>query len=89
MQTQTQMITKRKHLYLQNYSQLKKQLMIFKGKEIDGNRYYDIVVYSTTLTPLKVVRQVGNRLFFDDGTDTIKHSRRILYPKSIDEKTRV
>ena len=65
---------------------IEKAIDDFKGQEIDGNRYYDIVVYNTTLTPLKVVRQVGNRLFFDDGTDTIKHSRRILYPKSIDEK---
>lgn len=58
----------------------------FKGQEIDGNRYYDIAVYNTTFIPLRVVRRVGSRLFFDDGTDTSSHSRRNLYPKSIDEK---
>ena len=65
---------------------IEKAIDDFKGQEIDGNRYYDIAVYNTTLTPLRIVRQVGNRLFFDDGTDTSNHSRRNLYPKSIDEK---
>ena len=60
MQTQTQMITKKKNICIYKItSQLKKQLMILKGQEIDGNRYYDIVVYNTTLTPLRIVRQVG------------------------------
>lgn len=57
----------------------------FKGQEIDGNRYYDIAVYNRTITPLKIVRQVGNRLFFNDGTDTSNYSRKALYPKSVDE----
>ena len=45
-----------------------------------------IAVYNTTLTPLRIVRKVGNRLFFDDGTDTSHYSRKALYPKSVDEK---
>ena len=65
---------------------IEKAIDDFKGQEIDGNIYYDIAVYNTTLTPLRIVRQVGNRLFFDDGTDTSNYSRRNLYPKSIDEK---
>ena len=80
------MITKRKLLRQQNCSQLKKAIDDFKGQEIDGNRYYDIAVYNTTLTPLRIVRQVGNRLFFDDGTDTSNYSRKSLYPKAVDEK---
>ena len=65
---------------------IEKAIDDFKGQEIDGNRYYDIVVYNNTLIPLRVVRRVGNRLFFDDGTDTSNNSRRYLYPKGIDEK---
>jgi hypothetical protein len=65
---------------------IEKAIDDFKGQEIDGDRYYDINVYYTTLTPLKVVRQIGNRLFFDDGTDTSSYSRRSLYPKTVDEK---
>lgn len=65
---------------------IEKAIDDFKGQEIDGNRYYDIAVYNTTFTTLKVVRQVGNRLFFDDGTDTSSNSRKSLYPKVVDEK---
>ena len=63
---------------------IEKAIDDFKGQEIDGNRYYDIA--NTTLTPLRIVRQVGNRLFFDDGTDTSNYSRKSLYPKVVDEK---
>jgi hypothetical protein len=65
---------------------IEKAIDDFKGQEIDGNRYYDIAVYSTTLTPLRIIRQVGNRLFFDDGTDSSSCSRKSLYPKVVDEK---
>ncbi len=65
---------------------IEKAIDDFKGQEIEGNKYYDIDVYNTTITPLKIVRQVGNRLFFDDGTDTSNYSRKSLYPKVVDEK---
>ena len=65
---------------------IEKAIEDFKGQEIDGNRYYNIAIYNTTLTPLRIVRQVGNRLFFDDGTDTSNYSRTSLYPKVVDEK---
>lgn len=65
---------------------IEKAIDDFKGQEIDGNRYYDIAAHNITLTPLRIVRQVGNRLFFDDGTDTSNYSRKSLYPKLVDEK---
>jgi hypothetical protein len=58
----------------------------FMGQEIDGSTYYDIQYYAATLHKIKIVRKVGDRLFFDDGTDTSNTSRRSLYPKSVDEK---
>ena len=65
---------------------IEKAIDDFKGQEIEnGKQYYEIAVYSTLLYPLKIVRQVGNRLFFDDGTDTSNYSRKALYPKSVDE----
>ena len=63
---------------------LEKAIDNFKGQKIDGNKYYDITVYNTTIKPLKVVQQIGNRFFFDDGTDTAHYSRGTLYPESID-----
>ncbi len=77
---------KKKTFVTAKLQSLEKAIDSFKGQEIEGNRYYDIHVYNTTLTPLRVIRNVGNRLFFDDGTDTSSHSRRELYPKSVDEK---
>jgi len=66
---------------------IEKAIDDFKGQEIEnGKQFYDITIYNNTLVPLRIIRQVGNRLFFDDGTDTSNHSRRNLYPKSIDEK---
>ena len=64
---------------------IEKAIDDFKMQKIDGNRYYDIKVYNTTLTALKIVGRVGNRLFFDDGTDTSDYSRKSLYPKVVDE----
>lgn len=65
---------------------IEKAIDEFKGQKINGNRYYDITVYNTTITPLKVVQQIGNRFFFDDGTDTAHWSRRELYPESVEEQ---
>lgn len=63
---------------------LEKAIDDFKKQKIDGKKYYDIIVYNTTIKPLKVVQQVGNRFFFDDGTDTAYYTRETLYPESID-----
>jgi hypothetical protein len=65
---------------------IEKAIDDFRGQEIDGNTYYDIALHSTVLMPLKIVRKVGSRLFFNDGTDTSNYSRKSLYPKSVDEK---
>lgn len=65
---------------------IEKAIDDFKGQEIDGNRYYHIDIHYATLTPLKVIRKVGSRLFFDDGTDTSNYLRTELYPKTVDEK---
>lgn len=56
----------------------------FTGQEIEnGNVYYDILTHNTTIKSLKVVKRVGYRVFFDDGTDTSQQSRRYLYPEVI------
>lgn len=65
---------------------IEKAIDDFKGQEIDGNEYYEIESYKSKVTPLKVVRKVGSRLFFNDGTDSSNYSRRHLYPKNVDEK---
>ena len=67
-------------------SSIEKAIDNFKGQEIDGNEYYEIDVCYSKIKPLKVVRQVGDRLFFDDGTDSSNYSRRHLHPKIVDEK---
>jgi len=64
---------------------IEKAIDDFQGQKVDGNSYYDIAVYNTTLKLLKVTSRVGNRYFFDDGTDSSMHSRKTLYPKSVDQ----
>lgn len=77
---------KKKSFVSTKLQSIEKAIDEFNGQEIDGDRYYDITVYNTTITPLKIVKCVGNRFFFNDGTDTSNYSRKSLYPKSIDEK---
>ena len=64
---------------------IEKAIDNFQGQEIEGNSYYEIAAYTPTMKLLKIVRQVGDRLFFNDGTDTSNYQRKELYPKSIDE----
>jgi hypothetical protein len=54
----------------------------YDGRVVDGNEYYDI--QESILLPLKVTSRVGNRLFFNDNTDTSHYNRKKLYPKSIE-----
>jgi hypothetical protein len=69
---------------------VEKAIDTYQGSEItDGKEYYDICIHSAKITLLKVVRKIGNRLFFNDGSDTARYngmysSRRLLFPKSID-----
>jgi len=65
---------------------IEKAIDNFKGQRICGDEYYDITLHNETLKPLQVISRVGDRLFFDDGTDTSDFIRISLYPKSIDSK---
>lgn len=56
------------------------------GSEIDGKVYYDICRHSMSVKRLKVVKKVGERIFFNDGKDSSDWSRKDLYPREI-EKT--
>lgn len=59
----------------------------YGGEDIvNGNQYYSIETHANELKLLTVIRRVGSRLFFDDGTDTAMYSRRELYPKEIDQQ---
>lgn len=77
---------KKKNFSSSKLQSIEKAIDNFKGEEIDGNSYYDILPHINCLKKLKVVRKVGSRLFFNDGTDTSFHSKRQLYPASIEEK---
>lgn len=54
---------KKKSFVSTKLQSIEKAIDEFNGQEIDGNRYYDIAVYNTTITPLKIVKCVGNRFF--------------------------
>lgn len=56
----------------------------YKGEEIDGNSFYVIEPHSNDFKKIKVIKRIGNRLFFDDETDTSMWSRRDLYDESIE-----
>lgn len=47
--------------------------------------YLNISEYSYKFDELKVISIIGRRMFFDDGTDTLNHYRRVVYPKKGNE----
>jgi hypothetical protein len=63
---------------------IEKAIKSFEGSEIkDGKQYYSISPYhGTPIQLLTIVKRVGDRLFFDDGTDVSRRGK--LYPKEID-----
>lgn len=77
---------KNKTFVSEKLQSIEKVIDNFQGQEIYGNKYYDINVYSATLKLLQVIKKIGNRLFFDDGTDSANWSRKNLYPESVDKK---
>lgn len=64
---------------------IEKAIDDFSGQDLDGNSYYEITTYNQKMSKIKIVKKVGDRLFFDDGTDTSNTSRRLLYHSKIEE----
>lgn len=64
---------------------IEKAIDDLKGEDIDGNEYYEITPYNNRLKLLKVIKKIGSRVFFDDGTDSSNPLRRELYPKIISQ----
>ena len=64
---------------------IEKAIDNFSGQNVNGNEYYSIQIFNNKIIPLKVTKFVGNRIFFDDGTDSSNGLRKLLYPKSIDK----
>ena len=61
---------------------IEKAIDEYTPEEIDGNTYYAFGRYSPSITKIKVVKKVGNRCFFNDGTDTSYDERKKLYPEN-------
>ena len=56
----------------------------YEGAKLkSGATFYDIQSHNMSITKLKVVSQVGSRLFFNDGTNSSQHNRQSLFPESI------
>ena len=65
---------------------LEKAIDEYSGKELaTGEYYYEINIYNGDIKKLTVISKVGNRIFFDDGSDTSMYTRKQLYPSSIEE----
>jgi hypothetical protein len=61
---------------------IEKAIDEFVGGTVEnGDEYYEIATYSASIKPLKVIKKVGTRLFFDDGTDTSNWSRKKIIPE--------
>ena len=56
----------------------------FKNVIDGGKEFYDIVPSNLIFKKIKVVANVGNLLFFDDGTDTKNWRRKKLYPVDVE-----
>jgi len=57
----------------------------FKGNEINET-FYKLNHYPVKIEKFKATSKVGNRLLFDDGTDSESYSKRGLYKKTISKK---
>lgn len=65
---------------------LEKAIDEYSGKELaTGEYYYEVNRYNGDIKKLAVVSKVGNRVFFDDGSDTSMYTRKTLYPSSIED----
>ena len=64
---------------------IEKAIDTYEGEIENGEQFYHISVYEYTITLLTVVKKVGDRLFFDNGTNSINYSSGNLRPKSFDE----
>lgn len=50
-----------------------------EGVVMDGEVFYEVYTFRMTCKRLKVIRVVGNRVFFNDGTDSLMEARKHLY----------
>lgn len=64
---------------------IEKAIDAYEGEVENGEQYYYINLYSHTITLLKVVRKIGDRLFFDNERDSLSYGIGNLRPKSFDE----
>lgn len=76
-----------KKFHSEKLASLEKALDNYGGAKIDDGLYY----YSFTdgfamITKLTVISKLGNRLFFNDGTNSASQSRKVLYPSSIESQ---
>lgn len=65
---------------------LEKAIDEYSGSELaTGEYYYEVNRHNGDIKKLTVISKVGNRVFFDDGTDTSNSTRRELYPSLIEQ----
>ena len=57
----------------------------FKGNEIN-EIFYKLNYYPIKIEKFKATSKVGNRLLFNDGTDSESYSRKNLYKENISKK---
>lgn len=65
---------------------IEKAIDNYQSSDIDGDEYYEIASYRNIFKKIKVIKKIGNRLFFDDGTETGANRFDIkpLYNKEIE-----
>ena len=64
---------------------IEKAIDTYEGEIENGEQFYYVNLYSHTITLLKVVRKIGDRLFFDNERDSLSYGIGNLRPKSFDE----
>lgn len=72
--------------YSKKLYSIEKAIDEYTGTPIDGKEYYEIQPYNATIKKLKVIKKVGDRLFFDNGSQNTGYNKPFLYPVEIESK---
>lgn len=73
------------------FDSILKSIDSYTGEVQDGEEYYDINIntYTPVTTLIKVVRKVGNLLFFDNNTNSMHMLKSRLFPKEVKDNPKL
>lgn len=78
---------KEKKFHSEKMGSVEKAIDDYEVVKVDtGLYFYTFADKSATIIKLTVINKLGNRLFFNDGTNSADYNRKNLYPSSIENQ---